>query len=290
MPNCESISPLVTPYVDEQLAGADARIVDDHLRACPSCHSRVAAERAVRELIQSRKEALKSACASAALRARCASAAREIGARHSAAGVSTPAQSVPATPRTPPAVMNPSSARRSWFPRAASVRAGVAPLAAAASLVLVVGAAFVYQLTSSSNRVMAAELAADHVKCFALNGVLRTHDDAATVESSMLSRFGWQMRVPDGASTAGLELVGSRPCLYGEGKIAHIMYRDRRSGEPVSLFMLPRTARTEEFVQVLGHQAAIWCAGDRTFVLVAHEPKAEVERIVSAVQAGIGGR
>jgi anti-sigma factor RsiW len=286
MPNCESIAPLVTPYVDEQLAGAEARIVDEHLRACPSCHSRVAAERAVRELIQARKQALKSLCAPDALRARCASAAREICAPSAAARISPPPQSFPVTPRTHRAVLNPSG-RLPWFQRAASVRTQVAPLAAAASLVLIVGGAFVYQLTSSSNRVMAAELAADHVKCFALNGLLHTHDDAATVESSMLSGFGWQMRVPDRASTAGLELVGSRPCLYGEGKIAHIMYRDRRTGEPVSLFMLPRTARTEEFVQVLGHQAAIWCARDRTFVLVAHEPKAEVERMVSAVQAGL---
>jgi anti-sigma factor RsiW len=286
MPNCEFITPLVTPYIDEQLADADARIVDDHLRACPSCHSRIAAERAVRDLIHARKPALKSACAPDALRARCASVAREMGAASAAARVSAPPPSLPVMPRTHRAAVNPSG-RLAWFQRAASVRTQAAPLAAAASLVLIVGGAFVYQLTSSSNRVMAAELAADHVKCFALNGVLHTHDDAATVESSMLSGFGWQMRVPERASTAGLELVGSRPCLYGEGKIAHIMYRDRRSGEPVSLFMLPRTARTEEFVQVLGHQAAIWCARDRTFVLVAHEPKAEVERLVSAVQTGM---
>ena len=150
---------------------------------------------------------------------------------------------------------------------------------------LIVGSAFVYQLTQSSSRVMAAELTADHVKCFALNGALHTHDDAPTVESSMLSGFGWQMHLPAQAAQVGLELVGSRPCLYGEGKIAHIMYR--HNGEPVSLFMLPRTARAQEFVQVMGHHAAIWCANNRTFVLLAHEPKAEVERIATAVQASL---
>jgi anti-sigma factor RsiW len=191
----------------------------------------------------------------------------------------------PQTAREQPAGLNPRGARQPWLQRTAGIRTRVAPFAAAASLVLIVGAAFLYQLTSSSNRVMAAELAADHVKCFALNGILHTHDDAATVESSMVSGFGWNVHLPDPASTAGLELVGSRPCLYGEGKIAHIMYR--HNGQPVSLFMLPRTARTEEFVQVLGHEAAIWCARDRTFVLVAHEPKADVQRMVSAVQAAL---
>lgn len=272
MPNCESINPLVTPYVDGQLGDADARLVDDHLRACPPCHSRVAAERAVRDLIQARKQGLKALCAPAALHQRCALVARDGGQGR--------AQLPPSLPSS--RVVHPRSLPR---PRELRWTSRLAPLAAAASLVLIVGAAFLYQLTASSNRVMAAELAADHLKCFALNGVLHTHDDAATVESSMWSGFGWQMRLPDSASKAGLELVGSRPCLYGEGKIAHIMYR--HNGEPVSLFMLPRTARTQEFVQVMGHQAAIWCANNRTFVLVAHEPRAEVERIATAVQASL---
>ncbi len=43
---------------------------------------------------------------------------------------------------------------------------------------------------------------------------------------------------------AGLELVGARPCLYGEGRVAHIMYRHH--GVPVSLFMLPHSARAQE--------------------------------------------
>jgi hypothetical protein len=84
---------------------------------------------------------------------------------------------------------------------------------------------------------------------------------------------------------AGLHLVGSRPCLYGEGRIAHIMYR--HEGRPVSLFMLPNSSRSRELVEVLGHQAAIWCVGNRTFVLVAREPRREVERLASFVQASL---
>src|SRR5919201_5832754 len=132
---------------------------------------------------------------------------------------------------------------------------------------------------------MAAELTADHVKCFALNGVLRTHQEAALVEGAMISGFDWRMHLPDGAERAGLELVGARPCLYGEGKIAHIMYRHQ--GHPVSLFMLPNASRSRELVEVLGHQAAIWCVGQRTFVLLAREPRPEVERMAAFVQAGL---
>lgn len=275
MLNCAAIDPLVTPYVDGQLADADRRAVDDHLHVCAPCHSRVAAECAVHELIVTRKAALTARCAPDILHHRCASHARNVAQGFSPAiGHAT---------GHPPSLGGSGELRRDE-PRT-PLRARLAPLAAAASLVLIVGTAFLYQLTQSSSRVMAAELAADHVKCFALNGMLHTHDDAPTVESSMLSGFGWQMRMPAEASQAGLELVGSRPCLYGEGKIAHIMYR--HNGVPVSLFMLPRTARAQEFVQVMGHNAAIWCENNRTFVLVAHEPKAEVERMATAVQASL---
>jgi anti-sigma factor RsiW len=265
MPNCEAIDPLVTPYVDGQLGDPDRAIVDQHLRACAPCHSRVTAERAVRDLLQTRKRDLGACRASDGLRARCAAHAR--------------AADSPARSFAPPA-LTPFGARP-----AVPWRSRIAPLAAAASLVLIVGAAFLYQLTASSTRVMAAELAADHVKCFALNGVLHTHEDAEAVESSMLTWFDWPMRLPQQAAQAGLELVGSRPCIYGQGKIAHIMYT--HNGEPVSLFMLPKSVRAQELVRVLGHQAAIWCAKDRTFVLVAREPKENVERMAAAVQASL---
>ena len=159
------------------------------------------------------------------------------------------------------------------------------PYALAASLVVGVGGAFVYEATDASARLMAAELTADHVKCFALNGALGTHEGAAAVESSMMSGFDWRMRLPAEPSRAGLELVGSRPCLYGEGKIAHIMYR--HEGHPVSLFMLPRSARAAQLVEVFGHEAAIWCAGDRTFVLIARESRPDVQRLASFVQASL---
>src|SRR5207248_992305 len=98
----------------------------------------------------------------------------------------------------------------------AAWRARTKPLALAASLVLVVSAAFLYALTDRSNRVMAAELVADHVKCFGLNHLLNTQQEASLVEGAMATGFGWRVQLPERPQVLGLELVGARPCLYGE--------------------------------------------------------------------------
>jgi anti-sigma factor RsiW len=264
---CERIDPLVTPFIDGQLPGADRRTVEEHLRVCAPCHSRVIAEQAVHDLIRARRPAL-NASAPGPLREKCVEIARL-----------RPGDTAP-HPAAHPRIVAPDRpvAPVSW-------RARVTPYALAASLVLVVGGAFLYQATDRSARVLAAQLTADHVKCFAMNSALGTHQMPAAVESSMASGFDWRMHLPDDPSRAGLELVGARPCLYGEGKIAHIMYRHQ--GHPVSLFMLPKTARAQQLVEVLGHEAAIWCVGNRTFVLVAREPRREVERIASFVQASL---
>ena len=257
-PSCQKIEPLVTPFIDGELPDPDRRAVEEHLRACPPCHSRVTAERDVHALIRERAPALRQAEAPDALHARCWAIARMQPEAADAAARALPAPPLP---------------RR------------LVPYALAASLVLVVGGAFVYQATDKSSRVLAAELTADHFKCLAMNRALGTRQTAAVVESQMASAFDWRMRLPDDPASAGLELVGARPCLYGEGKIAHIMYR--HEGRPVSLFMLPKTARTDGLVEVLGHEAAIWCVGNRTFVLLAREPRRDVERMASFVQASL---
>jgi anti-sigma factor RsiW len=278
MPDCSFLDPLVTPYVDGELTTADRQRVEDHARACPPCRARLIAEKAVRTLVERQKGALRGDCASASLRARCA-------ALRTASGPSrdgSVAQSASATQRL--------AGRSSIWPAlslskrpALSLPKGPAPLALAATLVLLVGAAFLYQLTSSSNRVLAAELTADHVKCFAMNAVLGTHQAPEMVESSLASGFGWPARLPVDADRAGLELVGSRPCLYGEGRVAHVMYR--HNGRPVSLFMLPKTTRAADLVEVFGHEAAIWSVGGRTFVLISRDSQAEIERLAAFVQA-----
>src|SRR3989442_10186700 len=134
MPSCSSIDPLVTPYIDGELSQAERDAMDQHLRACPPCRSRVNAEHAVQQLLGMRQAALSQQPAPPRLVERCARARAEMR----------------------------RAARSSW-------RARLVPLAAAATLVLVVGGAFLYELTARSPRVMAAGLTADHLKCFALN-------------------------------------------------------------------------------------------------------------------------
>jgi anti-sigma factor RsiW len=164
-------------------------------------------------------------------------------------------------------------------------RGRVAPLALAAALVLMVAGAFVYQVTARSARVMAAELTADHMKCFTINGLLGTHQAAETVESSLASGFGWRTHLPERPDREGLELVGSRPCLYGEGRTAHIMYR--HNGHPMSLFMLPRNRGEDQIVDVFGHEAAIWSVDNRTFVLITRGTRSEVQRLAAFVRAAV---
>jgi anti-sigma factor RsiW len=271
MSTCTSIDPLVTQYVDGELSPDARTIVDEHLRHCPPCHSRVAAESAARDLVHSRKPDLTAERAPAALRARCSAAASR--------GSVAPPQGA-----SPPGARS-AAGRRGWLPRTVS-RMGLAPFALAASLVALVGAAFLYQATHYSARLLAAELAADHMKCFAASSLLGTHDEPAAVESSMMSAFGWRLHLPEQFDASGYQLVGSRRCLYAEGRVAHLMYRDDR-GRPVSIFMLPKRTRPEELVEALGHEAAIWSSGDRTFVLVARGSRADVQRMASFVKAAL---
>jgi anti-sigma factor RsiW len=279
MHNCDSLDPLVTPFVDGELPDADRRAVEEHLGKCPPCYSRVAAERAVHEVLRARRGALCKAEAPDSLHLRCASLVRRTDSgieRTPLARTSNPEPSAtdhgPRTVHREPRTSTPFASR-------------VAPLAMAASLVMVVGGAFLYQATDKSASVLAAQLVADHAKCFALNAALGTHQTDTVVEQSMASSFSWHMHLPSNPANEGLELVGARPCMYGEGKIAHIMYR--HDGQPVSLFMLPETTRAAQLVEVLGHEAAIWCANNRTFVLVAREPRPNVEHIAQYVQASL---
>jgi anti-sigma factor RsiW len=272
MPSCTSIDPLVTPYVDDELAAADRAVVDEHLRRCQPCHARVTVEAAVRDLLRSRQPGLTTERAPTSLRTWCADA------------VLRPSEDVAAG--APDAALSHVGNTPRWFVPGLFARAGVAPMAVAAGLVLLIGGVFLYQATHYSARVLAAELTADHIKCFAANRLLGTRHAPAAVESSMMSAFGWSLHLPEQFDASGYELVGSRQCLYAEGRVAHIMYRDDR-GRPVSIFMLPKRARPEELVEVLGHEAAIWSSGDRTFVLVTRGSADEVQRMASFVKAAL---
>jgi hypothetical protein len=241
---CDRIDPLVTPFIDGALPEPDRRSVEDHLRVCPPCHSRVAAERQVHELIRARVPLLNQTEAPDTLHAKCWELARLKPQAADAAGA------------------------RATLPRR------LAPYALAASLVLVVGGAFVYQATDKSARVLAAELTADHVKCFAMNGAFGTHARPRRSRARWPT-FDWRMHLPanqDGGSRAGR----FAQCVYGEGEIAHHM---RHQGRGVALHAA-EAARTEELVECSVTRPGL-VRQRRTFVLVAREPRAEVERMAS---------
>jgi anti-sigma factor RsiW len=259
MSDCRSIDPLITPYVDDDIDAAGRLRVDAHVQRCPPCRSRVVSERAVRELMHVKRAEIAAATAPDALRARCDAL------RGQADRAASRARFAPSA----------------W-------RARVKPLSIAAGVMLVLGGVGLYEATDRSTRVLAAELTADHVKCFGVvNPLVGANADAAMIERAMEEMFGWQMHVPEAAGI-GLEFVGARPCLYAKGRAAHLMYRHH--GQPVSVFMLPqltRPGKQNETVEVMGHEAAVWSEGGRTFVLVAREPDADVQRVVSAVQASL---
>ena len=170
MSSCAAIDPLVTPFVDGELAPAEARALEEHIGRCPPCYQRVAAERVMRELLHDRQPSLHVCATPAWLRTRCAAMASR-------------ADASLATDRA-------GRVRSFLSPR-------VGPLTVAAAVLLVVSGVGLYQATARSSRVLAAELAADHVKCFAMNAVLRTHDTEDIVQAAMAYRFDWRMKLPE---------------------------------------------------------------------------------------------
>src|SRR4051794_25404569 len=137
MPDCSRIDPLVTPFVDGELPQDEQQTLTRHITACPACRGKVMAERAIRSVMQARRAELSGPAAPASLKARCAR---------------LDSRPVPATPSIR------SKSRGVPSLRASAWRDRVAPFALAATLLLAVGGAFIYQATRSSSRVLAAEL------------------------------------------------------------------------------------------------------------------------------------
>src|SRR5262245_36984738 len=127
MVNCRDIEPKLAAYVDRDQPAADRLAVEAHLHACPACRKQAFREQAVHDLVCARRQTLRG-CAPSGLRSRCAKQRRS-----SLAGT---------LPRQP------------WV-----------PFSLAATLVLVT-AVFLLFGWGSSVETYAAQLAADHVKCF----------------------------------------------------------------------------------------------------------------------------
>jgi hypothetical protein len=146
-------------------------------------------------------------------------------------------------------------------------------------ILLVFTASAIFSLaTRQSDAVLAAQLTADHSKCFKLFVGGDASMSAQEAERLLSEQYGWKIHVPP--SMNGLQLVGVRRCLYADGLIPHVMYR--ANGEDLSLFVLKGVTRHVSDLVTFGHRSQIWTRGNTTFVLVA--PSEENNRLAEATR------
>jgi len=255
-PKCRELEESFTPYVDGEATPEQRAAVESHLAACPPCRERVAEERAGRDVVKARREAVRG-CAPGALRARCAGHARSTAAE-------------PAHAR-----------RRPWTRRA------LVPLSLAATLLLAVAGVFLFSL-SNPVEALAAQLTVDHVKCFELTPEERIADAPAAARQWTQAR-GWSIGVPPGDEGMSLELVGVRRCISTDGSAAHLMYRWR--GEPLSVYIVPKTfpgvSGVQRLVEHLGHGAVIWSKDSRTYLVLTRRRTADLDAVVAYIRARV---
>jgi len=153
------------------------------------------------------------------------------------------------------------------------------PLSLAASLLLAVGAMFLFGLTQSVD-ALAAGLTLDHDSCFKESPPAVIDADAAA--ASWQQSQGWSLTVPDTAPAEDLKLVDVRRCLSTEGRVAHLMYKWR--GQPLSVYVLPRALGSQRVMNSRGHEAAIWSAHGRTYAVLAAGHPEDFDRIVAYVK------
>jgi anti-sigma factor RsiW len=253
MSKCRELDALFAPYADGGVAPDDCASIEAHLERCPPCRDRVAVQQGVRGVMTARRATLR-ADAPPQLRARCAEHARA------------------SMPR--PAVREFRLSRR-WV-----------PLSLAATLLLAVAGAFLFGVNDNVE-ALAAQLTLDHVTCFQFAPERLTHADAATAAHDWAERQGWAIEIPSSSPISDLELLGVRRCTMSSGRVAHVMYKWH--GQPFSVFVLPRVVREvrdqQEFVEKFGHEAVVWSAGDRTYVVLARARPAELTPVMGYVRA-----
>ena len=244
MSECQFVVAHVTSYVDD-LIEAERRVeVERHIEGCASCRQVVAGERGGHEVLRHHAANLREEPLPPGLRSRCESLV------HGAS----------ASARVP-------GWRRTLVPTVLSV------------ILLVFTASAIFSLaTRRSDAVLAAQLTADHSKCFKLFVGEESSMSAEEAEQFLSQQYGWKIHVPP--STGGVQLLGVRRCLYADGLIPHVMYRS--NGEDLSLFVLNGVTRNARDLVTFGHRSQIWTRGDTTFVLVS--PTEKSDRLDEATQ------
>ena len=247
MSKCQDLEPLLAPYVDGDGPAVERATVEAHLNRCPPCRQLVAGQRVVREVIVARRTVLRG-CASEHLRARCAA--------HAA-----PVRSL-------------ARAARTWL-----------PLSLAATLVLAVAGAFMLGLNNQVE-ALAAQVTLDHLMCFQFAPERSAHADSVDAARGWAASQGWALQIPASSPGADLELLGVRRCVMSGKQVAHVLYKWH--GHPLSVFVVPQRLlgnQANETIEKFGHEAVIWSAGDRTYVVLARGSPSELEPLVGYVRA-----
>jgi anti-sigma factor RsiW len=237
--NCREAETKLPSYVDG-LANGDAAAVAAHLETCEACRQLAHAQSVARTVLKARAAQL-SPIAPPGLRTRIVAHLEDQDRQ-----TSRPRDVVPSL---------------AWTGR-------LTAFAAAAMVVLTLGAVLLPVATIRSTALLAAQLALDHLKCFTIEGDADGEPIAkAQAEAMLKQEFDFTVAVPASLAAEKLELLGVRRCLYGDGRAAHLMYR--LDGEPVSLFIIPGLARPAAELSLFGHDQQVWTQGDRTYMLVA---------------------
>jgi anti-sigma factor RsiW len=254
MANCREIEAKLAEYVDGLQADAERTAVDNHLQSCPPCRARAAGEQAAHDLVCARRETLR-ARAPGNLRERCA-AQRRLA--------------------SPP---GPVFARTPW------VRFSLA-----ASLLLAAGL-FVLFGWGSSVETYAAQLSADHLKCFQYPPEDVPPPDVTLLGKTWQAQSGWGLKIADSPVMEGLTLLGIRKCASTRGRVAHILYRWH--DQPLSVYVLNHrfdhspTAAHDHDVTRLGEHAIVWTEHDRTYAVIADRRLPDLQRVATYVRRNI---
>lgn len=252
MANCRDIESKLAAYVDRDQPAADRLAVETHLRTCPECRTRTQAEQVVHELVCSRRMSLRG-CAPPGLRGRCA------GHRRSSFVGSLP--------------------RRPWV-----------SLSLAASLVLITAVFLVFGW-GSSVETYAAQLAADHLKCFQFPPDGSSAADVTLVGRTWLQTSGWPLKVAASSPSEQLQLLGIRQCGSSRGRVAHVFYKWR--GEPLSVYILNHRfdrasdASDDHDFNRLGEHEIVWTARERTYAVVASRRVTDLQHAAMFVRRSV---
>jgi anti-sigma factor RsiW len=251
MNECQRICERLTAYVDGTLATAERAGIERHLQKCPPCQRAATEEDGGRAALRHCASQLRSqAVPPPGLRTRCAALAH--------------------------AHAQDANATLPWW------RMRFVPSLLVALLLVFTASALFSLATRRSDGLLAAQLTADHVKCFRVFAPPNAPAvEARQLEAMFAERYGWDVHIPPSSPANGVTLIGARRCLYGEGTMPHVMYR--MNGEDVSLYILDGMTHDPADVRSLGHRSRMWSNGKLTYVLVTPSDAGELAPAVRYV-------